>query len=103
LTIFFTHENSTDFALKERSKLLKSVEDKLVEINSLIDWKIFSIIFESIYFNKKNSGASAEADVIITLKMLVLQQWHGFPCFEIDKLYIDQISFRIFLIPLSTF
>jgi len=53
LTIFFTHENSTDFALKERYKLLQSVKDKLVEINSLIDWKIFSIIFESIYFNKK--------------------------------------------------
>jgi IS5 family transposase len=42
----------TDFALKERSKLLQLVGDKLVEIDSLIDWKTFSIIFESIYFNK---------------------------------------------------
>jgi IS5 family transposase len=42
----------TDFALKERYKLLQLIGDKLVEIDSLIDWKTVSIIFESMYFNK---------------------------------------------------
>ena len=42
----------TDFALKGGYKSLQSVRDKLVEIDPLIDWKTFSIIFESIYFNK---------------------------------------------------
>jgi hypothetical protein len=42
----------TDFALKEEYTCLQSVGDKLAKIGSLIDWKPFSIIFESIYFNK---------------------------------------------------
>ena len=40
-------------------------------------------------------------------KMLVLQQWHGPSDFELEKQYIDRISFRKFLgvpeyIPYST-
>ncbi len=42
----------TDFALKGEYKLLQLVGDKLAEIDSLIDWKSFLIIFESIYFDK---------------------------------------------------
>ena len=52
----------TDFALKEKYKRLQSIGDKLAEIDSLIDWKLFRIIFESIYFNKKVS----EADLKLT-------------------------------------
>ena len=47
----------TDFALKEEYKRLQSVGDKLAEIDSLIDWKPFRIIFESMYFNKTVSEA----------------------------------------------
>ena len=46
-------KNLTDFAPKEKYKLLQLVGDKLVEIDFLIDWKSFLIIFESIYFNIK--------------------------------------------------
>ena len=35
----------TDFALKEDYKRLQSIGDKLAEIDSLIDWKPFCIIF----------------------------------------------------------
>jgi len=42
----------TDFALEEEYKRLQSVGDKVVEIDSLIDWESFRIIFESIYFYK---------------------------------------------------
>ena len=42
----------TDFALKEEYKRLESVGDKLAEIDSLIDWKTFRIILESMYINK---------------------------------------------------
>ncbi len=41
-----------DFALKEEYKLFESVRDKLAEIASLIDWKTFRIILESMYINK---------------------------------------------------
>jgi IS5 family transposase len=42
----------TDFVLKEEYKLLQSIGDKIVEIDSLIDWKLFRIIFEFIHFKK---------------------------------------------------
>ena len=43
----------TDFGFKQEDTLLQSFGDKLPEINSLIDWKSFLIILESIYFYKK--------------------------------------------------
>ncbi len=61
-----------DFALKEEYKLLESVGDKLAEIASLIDWKTFRIILESMYINKTISGGIPETDVIVMFKMLVL-------------------------------
>jgi IS5 family transposase len=42
----------TDFALKEEYKLLQSIGDKIAEIDSLIDWKLFRRIFEFTHFNK---------------------------------------------------
>ncbi len=45
--------NFNDLALKKECKLLQSVGNKLDEIDSLIDWKSFRIIFEFIYFNKR--------------------------------------------------
>ena len=63
----------TDFALKEEYKRLESVGDKLAEIDSLIDWKTFCIIIDSMYINKTVSGGRPETDVIVMFKMLVLQ------------------------------
>jgi transposase, IS5 family len=64
----------TDFALKEEYKRLEYVGDKLAEIDSLIDWKPFRTILESMYSNKTVSGVRPETDVILMFKMLVLQQ-----------------------------
>jgi hypothetical protein len=36
-----------DFVLKEKYKLFQLVKDKFTEINFLIDWKSFRIIFET--------------------------------------------------------
>jgi IS5 family transposase len=40
--------NLTDFALNEEYKRLQSIGDKLAEISSLIDWKPFRPILESM-------------------------------------------------------
>ena len=53
--------NFNDLALKKECKLLQSVGDKLDEIDSLIDWKSFRIIFEFIYFNKRAPLGRPEA------------------------------------------
>jgi IS5 family transposase len=64
----------TNFTLKEEYKYLQLGEDKLSEIDSLIDWKTFRIILESMYINKTVSGGRPETDVIMMFKMLVLEQ-----------------------------
>ena len=84
----------TDFALNEEYKRLQSIGDKLAEISSLIDWKSFRPILESMYNNKTASGDRPEADVIVMFKMLVLQQWHGLSGAELERQCIDRISFR---------
>jgi transposase, IS5 family len=86
-----------DFALKEEYKRLESVGDKLAGIDSLIDWKTFRIILDSMYINKTVSGGRPETDVIMMFKMLVLQQWHELSYFELEKQCIDRISFTKFL------
>jgi len=90
-------DDLTDFALNEEYKRLQSVGDKLAEIESLIDWKPFRPILESMYNNKSASGGRPEADVIVMFKMLVLQQWHGLSDAELERQCIDRISFRKFL------
>ncbi len=90
-------DDLTDFALNEEYKRLQSVGDKLAEIESLIDWKPFRPILESMYNNKTASGGRPEADVIVMFKMLVLQQWHGLSDAELERQCIDRISFRKFL------
>jgi IS5 family transposase len=72
LTIFDTNKKCYYFTLKEGSKHLQSVVDKLDEIDSLIDWKSVSIISESIIFNKTVFWERPESDVIIMFKRLVL-------------------------------
>ncbi|AFV24088.1 transposase [Methanolobus psychrophilus R15] len=90
-------DDLTDFALNEEYKRLQSVGDKLAEIESLIDWKPFRPILESMYKNRTASGGRPEADVIVMFKMLVLQQWHGLSDAELERQCIDRISFRKFL------
>ncbi len=83
----------TDFALKEEYKHLQSVGDKLTKIDSLIDWKLFHIIFESIYFDKTVFWGRPEAGIIIMFKIFVLQQLHGHFDFKMEKQCIDRIQF----------
>ena len=78
-------DDLTDFALNEEYKHLQSIGDKLAEISSLIAWKPFRPILESMYH------------VIVMFKMLVLQQWHGLSDAELERQCIDRISFRKFL------
>jgi len=54
------------------------VGDKLAEIDSLIVWESFRIIFESIYFNRTVYLGRPEADVVIMFKVLVLRQFMVF-------------------------
>ena len=90
-------EDLIGFALNERYKRLQSVGDKLAEIESLIDWKPFRPILESMYNNRTVSGGRPEADVIVMFKIFILQQWYGLSDLEVEWQMADRISFMSFL------
>lgn len=56
-----------------------------------------------MYFNKTVFRGRSEDDVIFIFKMFVSQQKHGFSNIEIEKQRINLISFRKFLVFVSTY
>ncbi|SDF63644.1 transposase, IS5 family [Methanolobus vulcani] len=66
--------NLTDFALYGEYKRLQSIDQKIAEIESLIDWKTFRLILELINSNKTALYGRPEADVIVMVKIRVLRQ-----------------------------
>ena len=78
-------ESLTDFALREEYKRVAKLGDKLSEIEPLIDWKAFSPIVLDLFCNKTEKGGRPNVDVVIMIKMLVLQHWHGLSDPELER------------------
>jgi len=86
-----------DFAFREEYERVKSLGDKLSEIDSLINWESFRPIVKDMYDNKSEKGGRPNIDEIIMIKILVLQEWHGLSDPELERQITDRISFRKFL------
>ena len=86
-----------DFALNEEYERVKQLGDRLMEIESVIDWGAFRRIVGEMYENKSERGGRPNLDEVLMVKLLVLQQWHGLSDPELEKQVTDRISFRKFL------
>jgi IS5 family transposase len=86
-----------DFALNEEYERVKQLGDRLMEIESVIDWGAFRRIVGEMYENKSERGGRPNHDEVLMVKLLVLQQWHGLSDPELEKQVTDRISFRKFL------
>ena len=86
-----------DFAFREEYERVKSLGDKLSEIDSLINWESFRPIVKDMYDNKTEKGGRPNIDEIIMIKILILQEWHGLSDPELERQITDRISFRKFL------
>ena len=87
----------SEFAFTEEYKRVARLGDKLSEIDSLINWKKFRPIVASMYDNKSDKGGRPNIDIIVMVKLLVLQEWHGLSDPELERQVTDRISFRKFL------
>jgi len=87
----------TNFAIKFEYGRIAELDDKLGEVEKLIDWEQFRPILGNLYSNKTDKGGRPNMDEILMLKMLVLQQWHGLSDPELERQANDRISFRKFL------
>ena len=86
-----------DFAIRTEYARFKSLRDDLCEIGSQIDWERFRFLEPLLYKNKTSLGGRPNIDIVIMVKLLVLQHWFGLSDPELEWQVADRISFRIFL------
>ena len=68
---------------------VEELGDKLVDIDSLIDWEVFRTMIREMYDNHTERGGRPNNDEIVMMKMLVLQSWYGLSDLSLkDKLMI---------------
>jgi len=90
-------DSLTDFSLNEEYKRIQKLGDRLAELSSLIDWEAFRPILGQIFTNNTDRGGRPNVDVIVMIKMLVLQSLYGLSDPELERQANDRISFRKFL------
>ncbi len=68
--------------------------DKLVDIDSLIDWEALRTMIREMYDNHTERGGRPDNDEIVMMKMLVSKSWHGLSDPELERQANDRISFH---------
>jgi len=85
---FFLHQEYASIAARG---------DPLNEIEGLIDWELFRPRLSTLYQSDTDQGGRPHTDVIVLMKLLMLQQWYGLSDYELERQAGDRISFRHFL------
>ena len=86
-------ESLVDFALQERYKQVKDLGDRLGELATLIEWEPFREIVGDLYTNTTEQGGRPKIDVVLMIKLLVLQSMYGVSDPELERQANDKISF----------
>jgi IS5 family transposase len=86
-----------DFAIREEYEKIKDRGYKLVELGDLLNWDAFRPILNDLYKNDTERGGRPNIDVIIMLKMLIIQQLYSLSDEALEREVADRISFRVFL------
>jgi len=87
----------TSLGLREAYRKVERLGDRLSDIAKLIDWEAFRPQLDDMYNNKTEKGGRPNFDVILMLKVLLLQQWYNLSDDEAEKQIADRISFMKFL------
>lgn len=87
----------TNFAIRHEYASLAALGDRLGEVSGLIDWDAFRPLLADLYTNAEGRGGRPNCDVVLMIRLLVLQQWYGLSDPELERQATDRISFRHFL------
>ena len=86
------------FDLSERSHKLTQMGERLIGLNSHIDWEAFRPDLSLVHDKARKSNAGAKPiDVVLMFKVLVLQQLHNLSDDRIEYQIRDRLSFMRFL------
>lgn len=59
------------------------------EVSGLIDWDAFRPLLADLCTNSEHRGSRPDDDVVLMIKLLVLQQWYGFSDPELERQVTD--------------
>ena len=90
-------ESLLDFALEERFKNIQKLGDRLEEFGTLIDWGRFRQVIGDLYNNSTEQGGRPNMDIVLMVKLLVLQPMYYLSDPELERQANDRISFMKFL------
>jgi len=65
------------YLLRKIYKKVQKQGDRLAKIQPHIDWNAFTPIIQSIYTNNTPMGGRPNVDLVVMMKLLVLQSWYG--------------------------
>lgn len=83
---------------EERQAKLNQKKDLLVRLNEIIPWESFRPTLEQIHDKPRKSNAGRKAiDVVVMLKLLVLQQLYNISDEELEYQVSDRLSFMQFM------
>ena len=85
-----------NFFLHQEYAAIAARGDPLNEIESLINWELFRPRLVTVYQSDTDQGGRPHTDVVVLLKLLVLQQWYGLSDYELERQAGDRISFPPF-------
>jgi hypothetical protein len=57
----------------------------LAQVDTLLDWESFRPMTEDLYNNKTEKGGHPKIDVVLRIKILVLQQWYGLSDLKMER------------------
>ena len=86
-----------NYGLRQAYDRLSKFGDPLCEANELLDWERFRPIAEELYNNKTEKGGHPNIDVVVMIKILVLQQWYGLSDQRMERELANNVSFMNFL------
>jgi IS5 family transposase len=81
----------TNFAIRHEYASLGVLGDRLGEISGPIDWEAFRPLLADLYTNAEGRGGRPNCDVVLMIKLLVLQQWYGLSDPELERQATDRI------------
>ena len=87
-------DNLLDFALRERYDKVKALRPWLEEMNRLLDWNAFLLLFP----DKETTRGRPAYETTLKLKILFLQSWYGISDQELEFQINDRLSFQQFLL-----
>jgi IS5 family transposase len=90
-------ENLVDFALEKRYESIKRLGDRLDGFSTLINWERFRTVVGDLYRNQTEEGGRPNIDIVLMVKMQVLQSMYSLSDPELERQANDRISFMKFL------